>query len=47
MAASFHRRSYGIDEAMKAGIGASVCSVLILTVVFVALHLLPLSTGIG
>jgi hypothetical protein len=44
-AAPFYRRSYGMDEAMKAGIGASVCSVLILTIVFVAMHLLPLSIG--
>ena len=32
-AASFNRRSHGMDEAMKAGIGATVCSMLILTVV--------------
>jgi hypothetical protein len=44
-AGAFHRRSHGMDEAMKAGIGATACSVLLLTIVFVAMHLLPLSGG--
>jgi hypothetical protein len=32
-AAPFHRRSHGMHEAMKAGIGATACSVLILAIV--------------
>jgi hypothetical protein len=44
-AAPFSRRSHGMDEAVKAGIGATACSVLLLTIVFVAMHLLPLSGG--
>jgi hypothetical protein len=47
IAASFRRRGYGMDEAMKAGIGASVCSVLILTILFVAMHLPLPSVGLG
>ena len=44
-AASFHRRNHGIDEAMKAGIGATACSVLILAIVLLAMHALPISIG--
>jgi hypothetical protein len=44
-ATSFSPPSYGMGEAMKAGIGATACSVLLLTIVFVAMHLLPLSGG--
>ena len=44
-AVSFHRRSRGMDEAMKAGVGATVCSVLILAVVLLAMHALPTSVG--
>jgi hypothetical protein len=44
-AASFHRRNHGMDEAMKAGIGATVCSVLILAIVLLAMHMLPVSIG--
>jgi hypothetical protein len=44
-AASVHRRSHGMDEAMKAGIGATVCSVLILAIVLLAMHTLPVSIG--
>ena len=44
-AASFHRRSRGMDEAMKAGIGATVCSMLILAIVLLAMHTLPTSVG--
>jgi hypothetical protein len=44
-AASFHRRSHGMDEAMKAGIGAIVCSVLVLAIVYLAVHTLPVSIG--
>jgi hypothetical protein len=36
-AAWFHSRSQGMDEAMKAGIGATACSVLILAIVFLAM----------
>ncbi len=42
-AASFHRRSHGIDEAMKAGLGTTVWSVLILAIVLLAMHALPVS----
>jgi len=42
---SFHRRSRGMDEAMKAGVGATVCSVLILAIVLLATHALPTSVG--
>jgi hypothetical protein len=45
IAAAFHRRSHGMDEALKAGIGGTACSVVLLTIVFVAMHLLPLSGG--
>jgi len=34
-----------MDEAMKAGVGATVCSVLILAVVLLAMHALPTSVG--
>lgn len=44
-AASLHRRSHGMDEAMKAGIGASACSVLILVIVLLAMYALPVSIG--
>ena len=43
--ASVHRRSRGMDEAMKAGIGATVCSMLILAIVLLAMHTLPTSVG--
>jgi hypothetical protein len=42
---AFHRRSRGVDDAMKAGIGATVCSVLILAIVLLATHALPISVG--
>ena len=35
----------GTDEAMKAGIGAAACSVLILAIVFLVMQMLPVSTG--
>ena len=44
-AAPFHRRSRGMGEAMKAGIGAAACSVLILAIVLLAMHTLPVSFG--
>jgi len=37
----FHRRNHGMDEATKAGIGATVCSAFILAIVFLAMHTLP------
>jgi len=43
--ASFHRRKHGVDETTKAGIGATVCSVFILAIVFLAMHTLPFSIG--
>ena len=43
--ASFDRRNHGVDEATKAGIGATVCSVLILAIVFLAMHTLAFSIG--
>jgi hypothetical protein len=41
----FGRRGPRMDEAMKAGIGAAVCSVIILAIMFVVLHALPVSIG--
>ena len=43
--ASFDRRNHGVDEATKAGIGATVCSAFILAIVFLAMHTLPFSIG--
>ena len=40
-----HRRSHGIDEAMKAGIGATLCSLVILAIILLSMHLLPVSIG--
>jgi hypothetical protein len=34
-----------MDEALRAGIGATACSVVLLTIVFMAMHLLPLGGG--
>jgi hypothetical protein len=42
---SFHRRSHGMDEATKAGIGATLCSLVILAIVLMAMHTLPTSVG--
>ena len=44
-AAPFRRRSQRFDPAMKAGIGATACSVLILALVLLAMHTLPVSIG--
>ena len=44
-AALFHRRNHSMDDATKAGIGATVCSVLILAIVFISMHTLPISIG--
>ena len=47
-AASFawsQRRNRGLDEATKAGIGATVCSMLLLAILFLVMHTLPISIG--
>ena len=45
-AASFpHRNQQGMDQVMKAGIGATACSVLILVIVLLAMHTVPLTIG--
>ena len=41
----FGRRGPRMDEAMKAGIGAAVCSVIILAIMFMVLHALPVRIG--
>ena len=38
-------RRHGMDEALKAGIGATACSVAILAIILLAMHVLP--AGIG
>jgi hypothetical protein len=40
----FRPRNSSMDAAMKAGIGAAMCSVLILALVFLAMTL-PVSSG--
>jgi hypothetical protein len=44
-AAWFLRRNYRMDQAMKAGISATACSVLILAIVLLAMHTVPLNIG--
>ncbi len=44
-AALFDRGKHGMDEALKAGIGATAGSALILALVFAAMH--ALSVGVG
>ena len=44
-AASFPRRNRSMDQAMKAGIVATACSVLILVIVLLAMHTVPLTIG--
>jgi hypothetical protein len=41
--ASSQRR--GLDEATKAGIGATVCSMLLLAILFLVMHTLPIGIG--
>jgi hypothetical protein len=41
----FRRGVPRMDEALKAGIGATVCSVIILTIMFAVLQALPVSIG--
>jgi hypothetical protein len=42
---SFRRGNHSMDPAMKAGIGATACSVLIATLVLLAMHAVPVSIG--
>jgi hypothetical protein len=35
----------GMDPAMKAGLRATGCSVLIVTLTYLAMHMLPISIG--
>ena len=44
-AASFRRCNDGMDQAMKAGIGATACGVLILAIVLPTMHALPVNIG--
>jgi hypothetical protein len=44
-ATSSRRGNYNMDRAMKAGIGATACSVLIVALVLLAMHALPVSIG--
>jgi hypothetical protein len=41
----FGRRLPRMDEAMKAGIGATVCSVIILAIMMLVLHAMPMGIG--
>jgi hypothetical protein len=41
----FGRRGPRLDEAMKAGIGATVCSIIILAVMMLVLHTMPIGIG--
>jgi hypothetical protein len=34
-----------MDEATKAGIGATLCSVVVLAIVLLSMHMLPVSIG--
>jgi hypothetical protein len=42
---AFRRRKDSMDPATKAGIGATACSVLIVALTFLAMHILPVSIG--
>jgi hypothetical protein len=41
----FRRRGPRRDEAMKAGIGATICSIIILAVMVLVLHAMPIGIG--
>ena len=41
----FLRRNHSMDQAMKAGIGATACSVPILAIVLLAMRMVPLNIG--
>ena len=42
---SLRHCKHGMDPAMKAGIGATICSILILGLVLLAIQTLPVSIG--
>jgi hypothetical protein len=42
---SSRHRKQGMDPAMKAGIGATVCSLLIVALFLLAMQTLPVSVG--
>ena len=44
-APQFRPRAPRMDEALKAGIGATVCSLVILAILFIVLQALPVSIG--
>jgi hypothetical protein len=44
-ATTARRGNHSMDRAMKAGIGATACSVLIVALVLLAMHVLPVSIG--
>jgi len=44
-AAAPSRRIMAVDEAMKAGVAATACSVLILVIVLLAMLVAPVSMG--
>jgi hypothetical protein len=44
-ATSPRRGNHSMDRAMKAGIGATACSVLIVALALLAMHVLPVSVG--
>jgi hypothetical protein len=41
----FGRRGPRLDEAMKAGIGATICSIIILAIMVLVLHAMPIGIG--
>ena len=41
----FGRRGPRLDEAMKAGIGATICSIVILAIMVLVLHAMPIGIG--
>jgi hypothetical protein len=44
-ATNARRGNHSMDPAMKAGIGATACSVLIVALVLLAMHVVPVSNG--
>jgi hypothetical protein len=44
-ATASRRGNHSMDRAMKAGIGATACSVLIVALVLLAMHAMPGSIG--
>jgi hypothetical protein len=41
----YYRSGRGMDEALKAGIGATICSLFILAAVLLAMQALPVGIG--